>query len=61
MQYEAVDISSKPGDLNKKVEQLERQLITKALQNTEGNPVKSANLLNISERKPKDIKLTNIT
>ncbi|MFW5701673.1 MAG: sigma-54 interaction domain-containing protein, partial [Bacteroidota bacterium] len=38
------------GDLNEKVEQLERQMIEKALDQTGGNQSKAAELLNISER-----------
>ncbi len=38
------------GDLNKKVEILERELIIKALEQTSGNQVKAAELLNITER-----------
>jgi two-component system NtrC family response regulator len=38
------------GDLNKKVEQLEKSLIDQALVDSDGNQVKAAELLNISER-----------
>jgi transcriptional regulator with PAS, ATPase and Fis domain len=38
------------GDLNEKVDNLERTLIFKALEETNGNQTKAAELLNISER-----------
>ncbi|MFP4543616.1 MAG: sigma-54-dependent transcriptional regulator [Bacteroidota bacterium] len=38
------------GDLNRKVEQLEISLINRAMEETAGNQVKAAELLNISER-----------
>ncbi|MBN1448420.1 MAG: sigma-54-dependent Fis family transcriptional regulator [Bacteroidetes bacterium] len=38
------------GDLNSKTEQLEKMLIEKALEETGGNQVRAADLLNISER-----------
>jgi two-component system NtrC family response regulator len=38
------------GDLNERVEKLEKEMITRALQTTNGNQVKAAELLNISER-----------
>jgi DNA-binding NtrC family response regulator len=38
------------GDLNVRIEQLEKTLIEKALKETDGNQVKAAELLNISER-----------
>lgn len=44
--YEKIEI----GDLNTKVEMLEKSLIEKALKKTSGNQVKAAELLNISER-----------
>jgi transcriptional regulator with PAS, ATPase and Fis domain len=38
------------GDLNEKVEQLEKRMIYKALDETNQNQSKAADLLNISER-----------
>ena len=38
------------GDLNAKVEELEKSMIVRALDKTDGNQVKAADILNISER-----------